>query len=241
MRSFHLGMAAAVLVSAAAPLHAQQRDSSRARREQAIVRTMRAADTAGQSRAVLGLSAQSSGARDSLGLLIVEVVSGGPADKAGLQEGDRLMAINGVNLKLAPGDAGQPDMRGLTTRRLVRELEKVKAGDDVKLNVYADGRTKSMTVRTARAGDVYKDEIGRGFRFYFGGEGMAPMRPVPPVPPTPPAPPSRELQLEIERMMPRMREEMRAAREAMRTSESQIVAARAAALRATRSLRCQCQ
>lgn len=238
MRSFHLCMAAAVLASAVAPLHAQQRDSSRARREQSIVRTMRAADTAGQSRAVLGLSTQSSGARDSLGLLIVEVVPGGPADKAGLQEGDRIMAINGVNLKLAPGDAGQPDMRGLTTRRLVRAMEKVKAGDDVKLSIYADGSTRSMALKTARAGDVYKDEWGRGFRFYFGGEGMAPM---PPVPPTPPAPPSRELQLEIEHLMPRMREEMRAAREALRTSEASMVAARAAALRATRSLRCQCQ
>jgi hypothetical protein len=199
---------------------------------------MRAADTVGQNRAVLGLSTQSSGARDSLGLLIVNIVPGSPADKAGLQEGDRIMAINGVNLKLAPGDAGQPDMRGLTTRRLVRELDKVKAGDNVKLSIYADGATKSLTLKTARAGDVYEDELGRGFRFYFGGEGMPPM---PARPPMPPVPPMRELQLEIDRMMPRMREEMRAAREAMRDSESQIVAARAAALRAARSLRCQCQ
>jgi len=238
MRSFQFVVGAAALVAAVAPLHAQQRDSSRARREQTIVRTMRAADSAAEGRAALGLSTQSSGARDSLGLLIVEVVSGGPADKAGLQEGDRIMAINGVNLKLAPGDAGEPDMRGLTTRRLVRELEKVKAGDDVKLSIYADGRTKSMTVKAARAGDVYKDLMGRGFRFYFGGEGVAPM---PPMSPMPPMPPSRELQLEIESMMPRVRAEVRAAREAVRASEAQMVAARAAALKATRSLRCQCQ
>ena len=237
MRSLHFVVAAAALASAAAPLCAQQqreqRDTtSRARREQAIVRAMRAADTVGEGRAVLGVSTQSSGARDSLGLLIVEVVPGGPADKAGLQEGDRIMSVNDVNLKLASGDAGQPDMSGLTTRRLVRELDKVKAGDNVKLSVYADGRTKSVTLKTARASDVYKGELGRGFRLYFGGVGAPPVPPMPPTPPVPPLPPARmrELRSEIDRIVPLARAEARAAAERS-----------AVALRAARSLRCQCQ
>lgn len=103
---------------------------------------------------VIGVDTRSTGARDTLGLLIDAITPGGPADKAGLEEGDRIAAVNGVSLKLAPADAGQPDMSGLTTRRLVRELQKVKPGDDVSLDVYANGAFRTVKVKTTSARDL---------------------------------------------------------------------------------------
>jgi S1-C subfamily serine protease len=219
MKALVLALACAMSAAATSSLNAQERDSSRTRLGEVIVRTRSTSDTAGQSRAVLGVSTQSSGARDSLGLLIVNVTPGGPADRAGLQEGDRIMSVNDVNLKLAPADAGQPDMRGLTTRRLVREMEKVKAGNEVRLSVYANGTTKIMTVKTARAGDVYKGETGRGFRFYFGGEEVPPVPPVPAVPRVG----MDEVRVELDRVLPRVRADLLAAREALRDSERRVV------------------
>lgn len=100
------------------------------------------------ARAMLGIGASSGGQRDTLGVLVTSVTPGGPAEKAGIEEGNRIAAINGVNLKLSADDAGEPDMSGVLTSRLVRELRKVKPGDDVTLDVYADGRTRAVRVKT---------------------------------------------------------------------------------------------
>src|SRR3954465_3854861 len=59
------------------------------------------------------------GIRDTLGLLVSSVTRGSPAEKAGIEEGNRIAAINGVNLKLAAADIGDPDMESLMTRRLM--------------------------------------------------------------------------------------------------------------------------
>lgn len=102
-------------------------------------------------RAVLGVSTGSSGDRDTLGLLITSVTPGSPAEKAGLEEGNRIASINGVNLRVAAVDAGESDMRGLTTRRLTREMAKVKAGDEVELRVWASGAYRNVKVKTVAA------------------------------------------------------------------------------------------
>lgn len=102
-------------------------------------------------RAVLGLQTSSGGAKDSLGILVSSVTPGGPADGAGIAEGSHLVGINGVILRLSPVDAGDPDMSGVLARRLQREMDKVTAGDVVELRVYADGRTRTVRVRTVRA------------------------------------------------------------------------------------------
>ena len=103
-------------------------------------------------RAVLGVStASSSSERDTLGVLISSVTPGGPAEKAGLEEGNRIAAVNGVNLRLSPADAGEDDMRGIASRRLTREMRKVKAGDEVSLRVYAAGAFRDVRVRTVAA------------------------------------------------------------------------------------------
>src|SRR5919108_2046115 len=107
-----------------------------------------------EDRAVLGVSTSSGGERDTLGLLITGVTSGGPAEQAGLEEGNRIAAINGVRLTLSSADAGEPDMHGILSRRLTRELRKVKPGDNVELRVYDDGQFRNVRVKTIAAADL---------------------------------------------------------------------------------------
>jgi S1-C subfamily serine protease len=107
-------------------------------------------------RAVIGVSTSTStGNRDTLGLLVSAVTRGSPAEKAGIEEGNRIAAINGVNLKLATADLGDPDMERLMSRRLTRELDKLKPGDDVDLRVYASGQTKAVKVKTVDPDSLY--------------------------------------------------------------------------------------
>jgi C-terminal processing protease CtpA/Prc len=107
-----------------------------------------------RDRAAIGISTSSGGMRDTLGLLVSSVTAGGPADKAGIEEGNRLVSINGVSLRLSAADAREGDMDGIVNRRLIRELEKVKAGDDVDLRVWTGGQTKSVKVKTIAMEDL---------------------------------------------------------------------------------------
>ena len=107
-------------------------------------------------RAVIGVSTSvSTGSRDTLGLLVSAVTRGSPAEKAGIEEGNRIAMINGVNLKLAAADLGDPDTERLMSRRLTRELDKIKPGDDVDLRVYASGQVKAMKVKTVDPDSLY--------------------------------------------------------------------------------------
>jgi predicted metalloprotease with PDZ domain len=108
-------------------------------------------------RPMIGISTRNSGKRDTLGLLVESVTRDGPAEKAGIEEGDRLVSANGVNLRLSAADAGEPDMDGVANRRLIRELEKRKAGDEVELRVYRDGNVRTVKVKTVTA-----DELNQG-------------------------------------------------------------------------------
>lgn len=112
-------------------------------------------------RPMIGVSTRSSGQRDTLGLLVESVTRDGPADKAGIEEGDRLVSVNSVNLRLSPADAGEPDMEGIANRRLVRELQKLKAGDEVELRVYRDGNTRTVRVKTVAAEELNRSSFAR--------------------------------------------------------------------------------
>ena len=107
-----------------------------------------------RDRAAIGVTTSSGGMRDTLGLLVQSVTAGGPADKAGIEEGNRLVSVNGVSLRLSAADAGEGDMDGIANRRLIRELEKVKAGDEVELRVWAGGETKTVKVKTVAYEDL---------------------------------------------------------------------------------------
>src|SRR5688500_8845994 len=99
-------------------------------------------------RAVIGVSTSfGTGSRDTLGLLVSAVTRNGPAEKAGIEEGNRIAMINGVSLRLAAADLGDTDMERLMSRRLTRELDKVKPGDEVDLRVYGNGQTRSIKVK----------------------------------------------------------------------------------------------
>ena len=109
-----------------------------------------------QPRAVLGLSTGgSTSARDTLGLLVTSVVTNGPAERAGIQEGDRIASINGVNLRLSQDDVGDFETSSAMTRRLTRELGKVRPGEEVDLRVTSEGRTRTVHIRTADSDSLY--------------------------------------------------------------------------------------
>jgi S1-C subfamily serine protease len=109
-----------------------------------------------QPRAVLGLSTGgSTSRRDTLGLLVTSVTTNGPADRAGIQEGDRITSVNGVSLRISPDDAGDFDVGNAMSRRLSRELGKLRPGDDVDLRVYSEGRTRTVHLRTADSDSLY--------------------------------------------------------------------------------------
>jgi S1-C subfamily serine protease len=116
------------------------------------------------NRAMLGVSTSSSGKRDSLGLLVTNVTAGSPADKAGITEGDRLVSIDGTSLKLAPSDAGEKDMNGVMTRRLMRTMGELRPGDDVALVVYSNGAQKNVKVKTVAASELDNDRLSRADR-----------------------------------------------------------------------------
>jgi serine protease Do len=142
--------AAALLVAAALPAAAQTTVRTPA------ITSLRSAMSAAEdpNRAMLGISTSSSGRRDTLGLLITSVTAGSPAEKAGLEEGNRLVSINGVNLRLSREDADDEYMQGVNQNRLTREMRKVKAGDEVSLDVWAGGRSRNVKVKTVSADDL---------------------------------------------------------------------------------------
>jgi serine protease Do len=152
-KPFVLGALAVAAAALPAATNAQSaRAESRAREEREASSIYR--NSADEDRAVLGINTGSSGDRDTLGLLIMSVTPGSPAEKAGLEEGNRIAAINGVNLRLSREDAGERDMQGLTSRRLTREMGKLKAGDEVSLRVWKDGAYRDVKVRTVPADEL---------------------------------------------------------------------------------------
>lgn len=109
-----------------------------------------------ENRAVIGVTTATGSARDTLGVLVSSVTSGGPAEKAGIEEGNRIASINGVNLKLASADVGDWEMSNALSRRLTRELRKAKPGDEVELRVYSAGQTRSVRVKTVASDSLYR-------------------------------------------------------------------------------------
>jgi serine protease Do len=165
--------------------------------------TSSASRRAMNDRAVIGVSTSPMGnARDTLGVFVSSVNDSGPAAKAGLVEGDRIAAINGVSLRVAREDAGDAQVAQAKADRLRTELGKVTAGAAVELTVISAGRSRNVRVTTVKASDL------PGAATTVWGYGTTPealqealartrarmpmptMAPLPPTPPTPPAPPA---------------------------------------------------
>jgi len=128
------------------------------------------ADSAMAKRPVLGLELRPTGSkRDTLGVFVESVIPKGPAENAGIVEGDRIAAINGVDLRVNSADVDDPYTNGLAAHRLNREVQKLTPGSRVTLRVYSAGRIRDVPVTVGRASDFPREA---GFQIRIGGPGM---------------------------------------------------------------------
>ncbi len=127
-------------------------------------------DSAMARRAAIGLELRATGTRrDTLGVFVAAVTPKGPAETAGIIDGDRIAAINGVDVRSAAGDIDDPYTNGLASHRLTREIQKLTPGTRITLRVYSGGRFRDVQVTTGRASEVFR-QAGR-FNFRTPGPG----------------------------------------------------------------------
>lgn len=122
-------------------------------------------------RASLGLSLGGSASRrDTLGVFVMSVTPDGPAERAGIVEGDRIARINSVDLRVPSSEAGDAELAQARTRRLSQELARLSAGDAVTLTVVSGGRSREVRVTTVRASELPRS----GGVSYFFRDGLFP-------------------------------------------------------------------
>jgi S1-C subfamily serine protease len=115
---------------------------------QGLLATLRAGGTAGKSKAYLGVEVtdetpaqqQAYGLVPTSGALVVQVVSGSPAQSAGIQTGDVIVGFNGTAVTSAQG--------------LTNDVQGTASGKSVRLTLYRGSRklTVSATLGLAPAG-----------------------------------------------------------------------------------------
>ena len=129
-------------------------------------------DSAMAKRAALGLELRATGTRrDTLGVFVAAVTPKGPAETAGIIEGDRIAAINGVDLRTTAADVDDSYTNGLAAHRLTREVQKLTPGNRVTLRVYSGGRFRDVQVTAGKASEVMR--FGGRFNFRMPGpDGM---------------------------------------------------------------------
>lgn len=133
-------------------------------------------DSAFRNRPTLGMTLSATGTvRDTLGVFVMRVVPGGPAERAGIIEGDRIASIDDVSLKTNAADVDDPYAAGLPAHRVSRTVMKLTPGKTVTLRVYHDGRYRTVTVTAGKMGDVYKDHARIMLGMEGFGDAMMPM------------------------------------------------------------------
>src|SRR6185503_4188577 len=111
-------------------------------------------DSALQKRPVIGVELSPTGTlRDTIGVFVARVTPKGPAEKAGIIEGDRLVSINGIDLRVNAADAEDGYAADLPRRRLTREVGKLTPGNVANLRVWSGGRVRDVAVTIGRASD----------------------------------------------------------------------------------------
>ncbi len=120
------------------------------------------------ARRVLGVGfAQRGSIRDTAGLLITSLTDGGAAEKAGLLEGDRVVSIDGIDLRVPAADAGSPEGVEARISRLRRALDAARDSQPVRLEVLSEGRRRTLSV-------IPKQETGWGWSISPGQmQGLA--------------------------------------------------------------------
>jgi hypothetical protein len=125
-------------------------------------------DSAMAKRAALGLELRTTGTRrDTLGVFVEAVTPKGPAETAGIIEGDRIAAINGVDLRTQAGDTDDSYANGLAAHRLGREVQKLTPGSRVILRIYSGGRFRDVQVTAGKASDVMR--LSNRFEYMMPG------------------------------------------------------------------------
>ena len=133
-------------------------------------------DSALQKRPVIGVELTPTGTlRDTIGVFVGRVTPKGPAEKAGIIEGDRIVSINGVDLRVNAADAEDGYAADLPRRRLTREVGKLTPGNVANLRVWSGGRVRDVAVTIGRASDFR----GAGSFGYIDGMPMGAMRLMP--------------------------------------------------------------
>lgn len=113
--------------------------------------------TAGDSdtpdvRSLLGITVGTSNTdRDTLGLLVTQVLRDGPGDRAGIDEGNRLAEIDGVSLRFDPADIGRSTATDAVMRRLSRTMRGLREGEQATLRIFSGGRFRNVTVQLGAA------------------------------------------------------------------------------------------
>jgi S1-C subfamily serine protease len=156
----------------------------------------------GAPRGMVGMSIGGAGnRRDTLGLFINSVVTGGPAEKAGIVEGERIAAVNGVDVRVPREDTDDEQSLSARVERFVREVQKVEPGKTLSLRVYGNGRYREVTVTAAAATDFPQE----GLQIRMGDGEFRVRTPRPPMPPMPPTSPRQPRVFEFNSDGPRAR------------------------------------
>ena len=138
-------------------------------------------DSAMAKRAALGIEVRATGTkRDTLGVFVEAVTPKGPAESAGIVEGDRIASINGVDLRTSAADTEDSYTNGLAPHRLTREVQKLSPGARVNLRLFSGGRFRDVQVTAGKASDVMRlgnrmMMPGMGGMMRFEGPGGAMM------------------------------------------------------------------
>jgi hypothetical protein len=137
-------------------------------------------------RARLGVTL--SGAEDeSRGALVEAVMEGGPADEAGLQEGDIITGIDGMSLLEPLPEGGEEEVsldRSLPMQRLVAIARDLEPGQEVEVEYLRGGETHTTTLTTRDLSDWSRfglvapgwDEEGLALRMRALGDQMRELR-----------------------------------------------------------------
>jgi S1-C subfamily serine protease len=83
----------------------------------------------------------------SEGVLVSEVVKGGPADEAGLKGGDTSATIEGANVRLGGDIITEVDGKSVGgMEEVINAVNAASPGDEMELTIDRDGETKTVTV-----------------------------------------------------------------------------------------------
>jgi len=127
----------------------------------------------GASRGAVGVSIGSAGnARDTLGLFVSSVVSGGAAEKAGIIEGERIAAVNGMDVRVPREDVDDAQSASARVDRFVREIQRTEPGKTVALRVWGNGRYREVSVTVQKAEELPGGTVIGGEPIFMRTPGM---------------------------------------------------------------------